>query len=256
MKHMRSSRTKTIILATTTAMIISGCISRPKEQATPGELFILGQQDLKSDRFEAARLAFKRLLREYPDSKHRRNALLNLADSYFKEEEYIEAKVQYSEYVQLYPVSPNTSRAYYFLGMSDFNRILSFDRDQSIARDALKSFMALKKRFPKSKYGAKANEKIIETRKIVADSELFIAKFYLKRGKRVSAIPRFKEIIKEYRDLPALRAEAIYFLGESFRLEESYNKAGQMYRTLIDEHPTSPFSQDAYDRLLAMTNNR
>ncbi len=253
---MLFDRTKATILTMTLAIIVSGCISRPREQATPGELFILGQQDLKSDRFEAARQAFKRLLREYPDSKHRRNALLNLADSYYKEEEYIEAKVQYSEFVQLYPVSASTSRAYYFLGMSDFNRILSFDRDQSIARDALKSFLELKKRFPKSKYGVKAVEIIPKTRKIIADSGLFIAKFYLRRGKRVSAIPRFKEIIKEYSDLPDLRAEAIYFLGESFRLEESYKKAGQTYRTLIDEHPSSPFSQDAYDRLVALTNNK
>lgn len=244
---------KNILIISFLALIAAGCISRSKEQATPGELFVLGQQDLRSDRFEAARQAFKRLLREYPDSKHRRTALLNLADSYFREEEYLEAKVQYSEFVQLYPISPHTSKAYYFLGMSDFNRILDYDRDQSIAKDALKSFKEVKKRFSRSIYNQKSDEKIKEIRGLLADSDLFIANFYLRRGQRVSAIPRFRDIIKEYRDQPDIRAEAIYRLGESFRLEESYEKAGQTYRILIEEHPTSPFSQDAYDRLLSLT---
>ncbi|MBT5948266.1 MAG: outer membrane protein assembly factor BamD [Nitrospinaceae bacterium] len=253
MKRIHPGMVKNILVISFLALIATGCISRSKEQATPGELFVLGQQDLRSDRFEAARQAFKRLLREYPDSKHRRTAPLNLADSYFQEEEYLEAKVQYSEFVQLYPVSPHTSKAYFFLGMSDFNRILDFDRDQSIANDALKSFRAVKKRFPRSKFSKKSDEKIKKIRSLLASSELFIANFYLRRGQRVSAIPRYRDIIKNYRDQPEIRAEAIYQMGESFRLEESYEKAGQTYRILIEEHPTSPFSQDAYDRLLSLT---
>jgi len=244
---------KNIIILSFLALIAAGCISPSKEQVTPGELFVLGEQDLRAERFEAARQAFKRLLREYPDSRHRRTALLNLADSYFQEEEYLEAKVQYSEFVQLYPVSPQTSKAYYFLGMSDYNRILDHDQDQSIAEDALKSFKELKKRFSRSKYGKKSDEKIKEIRSLLADSDLFIANFYLRRGQRVSAIPRYRDIIKKYHDQPKIRAEAIYRLGESFRLEESYEKAGQSYRILIEEHPTSSFSQDAYDRLLSLT---
>jgi outer membrane protein assembly factor BamD len=253
MKQIHPGMVKNIIILSFLALIAAGCISPSKEQVTPGELFVLGEQDLRAERFEAARQAFKRLLREYPDSRHRRTALLNLADSYFQEEEYLEAKVQYSEFVQLYPVSPQTSKAYYFLGMSDYNRILDHDQDQSIAEDALKSFKELKKRFSRSKYGKKSDEKIKEIRSLLADSDLFIANFYLRRGQRVSAIPRYRDIIKKYRDQPKIRAEAIYRLGESFRLEESYEKAGQSYRILIEEHPTSSFSQDAYDRLLSLT---
>ena len=249
------SRTHVIALLLLTAFFAAGCISRPTENASPGELFILGQQDLRSERFEAAREAFKRLLREYPGSKHRREALLNLADSYFKEEQYIEAKEQYHEYVKRYRFSPHTSRAYYHLGMSDYNQIFSFDRDQSLAQAALKSFKELVKHSPKSKFAGQAKEKIREIREILGKSSLFIARFYLRRGQRVSAIPRFREIIKEYRDLPKIRAEAIFYLGESFQLEESYQKAGKTYRTLIIEYPRSPFSQEAYDRLLELTKN-
>lgn len=255
MKRTNLGRTRAFVALTLLILAAGGCVSRPTSQASPGELLILGQQDLRSDRFDAARRAFKRLLREYPDSKHRRDALLNLADSYYKGEEYIEAKVQFSEYVQLYPISPNTSKAYYFLGMSDFNRVLSYDRDQSIARESLTSFKELVKRFPRSKFAPKGRAKIREVRDLIAKGDLFIAKFFLRRGQQVSAIPRFKEIVKEFRDVPEVRAEAYYLLGESLRLEESYKKAGKAYRALILQHPSSSFSRDAYDRLVSLTGN-
>jgi len=246
----------TAALLAAVSLLLGGCVVRPKEQASPGELLILGQEDLKAERFESARQAFQRLLREYPDSKHRRDALLNLADSYYKAEEYIEARVQYSEYVQLYPVSPQTAKAYYFLGMSDFNRILAYDQDQATTRDALKSFEELTKRFPRSTYAPQAKEKIEVLRELVAKHELFIARFYMAKGKHVSAIPRFLEVVKNYRDQPEVRAEAMYHLAESYRLEESYKKAGQAYRNLITDYPASRFSQEAYRRLLDLSGQK
>ncbi len=78
----------------------------------------------------------------------------------------------------------------------------------------------------------------------------------MKRGKRVSAIPRFKKIAKEFHDTPELRAQAIFYLGESYLLEESYKKAGQAFRNLINDHPESPFAQTAYSQLLNLTGKK
>jgi len=234
-------------------LLVTGCFSRPKEQASPGELLILGQEDMKSERFESARQAFKRLLREYPDSKHRRDALLNLADSYYKEREYIEARVQYAEYVQLYPVSSQTPKAYFFLGMSDFQRKLEYDQNQDITQDALKSFQELVKRFPKSKHTADAKKKIQELTHQIARHKVYIARFYFRKGLRASAIPRFQEVVKGYPGQADLRSEAMFYLGECFRLEQSYKKAGDTYKSLIQEYPSSRFARDAYQRLLAFS---
>ena len=237
-------------------LILGGCVSRPKQQASPGELLVIGEEDLRAERFEAARLAFKRLLEEHPDSKHRRSALLRLGDSYYHEEEYIESKLQYTEYVRLYPVSAGTPKAYYFLAMSDYQRNLAIDQDASVARDALKNFQTLVRRFPGSEYTADAKQKISELREYLSKNALFIANFYLRTNLRVSAIPRYKEIIRDFGDVPHVRAEAMYKLGESYRIEQSFKKAGEAYRSLLESYPDDRFASLAYGRLLALTGEK
>ncbi len=258
MPHHTTSRRLLVFLPCVCALLVlSACsASRPKQQTSPGELLVLGEADLQAERFEAARLAFKRLLEEYPDSQHRRSALLRLGDSYYHAEEYIEAKLQYSEYVRLYPVSTGTPKAYYFLAMSDYQRNLAIDQDASVARDALGNFRSLVRRFPGSEYTAEAKLKIEELRAHLAKNALFIANFYYRTNLRVSAIPRYKEIIKNYEDVPEARAEAMFKLGESYRGEESFQKAAQAYRSLLEAYPDDPYSPFAYDRLLALTGKK
>ena len=237
-------------------LMASGCVKRPKEQASPGELIVIGEEDMRAERFEAARLAFKRLLEEYPDSKHRRSALLRLGDSYYQEEEYIESKLQYAEYVRLYPVSAETPKAYYFLAMSDYQRNLAIDQDATVARDALENFQTLLRRFPGSTYTPDAKQKVSGLREHLAKNALFVANFYFRTNLRVSAIPRYREIIRDYDDVPHVRAEAMYKLGESYRIEESFKKAGEAYRSLLQSYPDDQYASPAYDRLLALTGKK
>jgi outer membrane protein assembly factor BamD len=112
------------------------------------------------------------------------------------------------------------------------------------------------RRFPRSEFASQAKEKIQVLRDRLARHYLFIARFYLTKGMRVSAIPRFQEVIKEFGDQPELRAEAMYYLAESYIQEESYQKAGETYRSLIKEYPANPFSQRAYQRLVNLTDAR
>ena len=237
-------------------LVLNGCGSKPKQQASPGELLVIGEEDLRAERFEAARIAFKRLLEEYPDSKHRRNALLRLGDSYYHAEEYIESKLQYAEYVRLYPVSAGTPKAYYFLAMSDYQRNLEIDQDATVARDALENFQTLLRRFPGSEHSNDAKQKISELREHLAKNALFVANFYFRTNLRVSAIPRYKEIIRDFEDIPHIRAEAMYKLGESYRIEESFKKAGEAYRSLLESYPEDQFASPAYGRLLALTGKK
>ena len=83
----------------------------------------------------------------------------------------MEAQVQFSEFVQLYPISKLTDRAYYLLAMSYFNVTNYHNQDQENTNMALKNFKELLKRFPKSKYREKSLQKIKEIREFLSKHE-------------------------------------------------------------------------------------
>lgn len=234
----------------------AGCLRVPEREVSEGELFILGEEDLRAKRYEKAREAFQKLLQEYPDSKLRRKALLRLADSFYQEEGFEEAKFQYRKFVELYPVTPDTPHAYYHLGMSDYQRLLAYDRGQANTRDALESFQKLTTRFPNSKFAKDARHRIRYLRYLLAQHDLFVARFYHRRGAYVSAIPRYRELIANYKDMPRLRAEALFYLGKALEEEDSPRKAAYAYQQLLREHPQSGFADRARKRVTRLNGRR
>ncbi len=237
------------LLAAISLGLSLGCARAPEERVSAGELFVLGREDLRERNFTKAREAFQKLLQEYPDSKLRAEALLNLADAYYKEEGYEESKFHYKKFVDLYPIHTKTPHALYYLGLSDYRRILSYDQDPQFARDALESFQKLKRSFPNHELVREAEERIRKLRRHLARHELYIARFYYGQGLYVSAIPRLREFLDEYEDVNEERDYALFILGESLMAEESYEKAGKAYGRLVKEFPGSSYARRARRRL-------
>ena len=137
------------IIVLASLLVLGGCSARkaPPSASSAGDLIVLGRENMQAQNFERARAAFNRILQEYPESNLRSVALISLADSFYASKEYDEAKFQYDKFVQLYPVNPQTPRAYYFLAMCDYNRLASVDRDQIEAENALANFRRLVRQY-------------------------------------------------------------------------------------------------------------
>jgi outer membrane protein assembly factor BamD len=234
-----------------------GCAARQatEKERSAGDLLILGKEDLSARNFERAREAFNRILREYPESHLRSEALLSLADSFYAAKEYQEAKFQYEKFVQLYPVNPQTARAYYFLGMSDFQRLNAIDRDQTLTREALKNFRKLAAQFPGEPHVEEALPKVRILEEKLAQNQYYISEFYYRKGLYHSAIPRLEELLKEFPKTSVADA-ALYLLGESYRHEESHEKAASAYRRLLADYPSSRYRSRSESRLRQVTNLR
>lgn len=237
------------LLAALSLGLSLGCARSPEGRVSAGELFVLGREDLRERNYAKAREAFQKLLQEYPDSKLRAEALLNLADAYYKEEGYEESKFHYKKFVDFYPVHTKTPHALYYLGMSDYKRVRAYDQDPQFARDALESFQKLKRSFPNHKFVKEAEEKIRKLRRHLARHDLYIARFYYGQGLYVSAIPRLREYLAEYEDVNEERDYALFILGESLMAEESHEKAEKAYRRLVKEFPKSSYARRARRRL-------
>ncbi|MED5579551.1 MAG: outer membrane protein assembly factor BamD [Nitrospinota bacterium] len=230
-------------------MSLNGCFSKPKEGAPPGRLLTIGQEDLVSERYENAKNAFELLLKKYPNSKHRREALFNLAEVYYRDEEFLEAQVQFSEFVQLYPLSRLTDKAYFLLAMSYFNVTNYHDQDQENTQNALKNFRELLKRFPKSKYKEKTTQKIKEIQEFLSEHEFSIAYFYFKKGINVSCIPRFNKIILNYPDSLKVKENSLFYLGNAYFKEQSYKKAWKTFMQLLEDYPRTKYRKKAINFL-------
>ena len=223
-------------------------ISKRDLRETAQDYYVFGTQVYKSGDFTKAQEAFQKIIDEYPDSDLRRDALLNLADAYYGNEEFEESRFQYMKFLELYPTYSQADTVMYRIGMSSFLRMRPDNRDQSGTQEAIQDFETFLLAFPESSHFRDVLQKIIYCRNKLAAHDLGIAKFYFKQGSYHSAVTRFDDILKSY---PAVyfRDEVLYYKGESYFLEESKEKAAETFQSLISQFPNSPFTKKAHERL-------
>lgn len=188
--------------------------------------------------YHQAAAIFQELLDKYPYSRYAPEAHLRLADSYFHLKEYESAILIYDEFQRLRPSHPEVPYALFQLGECYFRQILSIDRDQSAVINAQRWFEKLVSRFPESRYASEAGKKISECRTRLAERELYVGKFYLKRGDYFSALERFERVMSSYPHA-GLTDRALYYAGRCYRKLRNKDKADEMFRRLQEDYPDS-----------------
>jgi len=140
--------------------LIVGCTSTNKKiNLPPGELITEGKHQIKKKGNNKAKEHLHQLLEDYPDSKERVQGLMLLANTYYLDNEYEEAKFHYQSFIELYPANKYVDRAFFYKAMSDFKMREIATRDQTNTIAALEGFEETIKRFPKSPLVAKAVKK-------------------------------------------------------------------------------------------------
>ena len=159
---------------------------------------------------------FQRIKEEHPLSKLALMAELGIADSYFSDGLFVEAEMNYTEFINLHPTNPNVPYAIYQLGMCHYKQMSSIDRDQTETMKAKKEFERLIFQFPASRFAALAQQKLRECKKRLAEHEFYVGHFYFKMKQYKAALKRFELIEKEYPNL-GLDYKVAYFLAETRR---------------------------------------
>ncbi|MBX9768849.1 MAG: outer membrane protein assembly factor BamD, partial [Bdellovibrionales bacterium] len=170
-----------------------------KDQGTPEGLFEYAEQLEKDDRYEEAIQKFQEVKNKHPYSKLATAAELRVADIYYKRETFIEAQAAYQIFKELHPRHPSADYVTFRLGMSYFMQLPStIDRDLGQAHKAILYFEELARAYPQSQHVEEAAKKRGEARRMLADKELYIADFYLKREHFQSALPRYEKVLTLY----------------------------------------------------------
>jgi len=149
----------------------------------------------------------EKLIKRYPDHKVIPLARLNLAYSYYKFGQKELSTSTVNQFITLYPSHPSMDYAYYLKGLNLYqergmiNKLTLqdiSDRDINDLKKAFKAFQEVVTNFPNSKYSQDSTDRMTYLMNKIAEYDLHVARYYMKRKAFIAAINRAKNIYTNY----------------------------------------------------------
>ncbi|QMU56622.1 MAG: outer membrane protein assembly factor BamD [Candidatus Mycalebacterium zealandia] len=125
-------------------------------------------------------------------------ASLKTADIYFADEKFQSAADQYKRFIADNPKHPGREHALLGLSESFYRMKESYTRDQEPCKQAIYWYQSLLSYHPETEHKDSALEKIGFCNETLAESELEIGKFYLRRKHYEAARRRFTYVAKNF----------------------------------------------------------
>ena len=242
-------------LALAVVALLSGCSwfnSRPSTVPPAAKLYEDGERLLQNGRYEQAREAFSRLVERHPESELVPVASFLIGETYFRAEEYEKAGKEFESFVTLYPSHAIADLGQYRLARSYFDRMPIIERDQGVSAKALAEFQKLIRLYPESRYAPDAIAKIEVCRLRLAQKELWVADYYVKRNNFQAALQRYDAVLKEYARTTVV-PEALYQKADVLIRLGKTDDAAQVLRRLLEQYPQSDWSARAKQRQTRLT---
>ncbi len=215
-------------------------VERPVE-----ELYDQAHDLLLAGDFKKAAHAFEEVERQHPYSQWAVKAQLMAAYAYYEATEYDAAIAAAKRFLELHPGHKDAPYAQYLVGISYYEQISDVRRDQGMTEHALEELTTLVQRYPRSQYARDAQLKIDLVRDHLAGKEMEIGRFYLKRGRYVAAINRFRRVIENYQTTTHV-PEALHRLVEAYLALGLEDEAKQAGAVLGYNYPGSIWYQRSY----------
>lgn len=234
-------------------VLVSGCSylnkkdeNDPANNWTVERLYKEGKRAMESANYEKAVKYFEFLETRYPFGVIGRQTLLDLAYVYYKTEKYDEAITSCDRFIRLYPQNPSVDYAFYLKGLVNFDRgkgladrFLSIDKSQRDPGAALKAFQAFKdlgERFPDSAYLQDAQQRMVYLRNMLAQYEINVANYYMRRGAFVAAANRARYVVENY-ERTSLVPDALVIMAKCYKILEMDDLYADALRVLRMNYP-------------------
>ncbi len=167
----------------------------------------------------------EKLEARYPYGRFAQQSQIEIAYCYYKDNERASAIAAADRFIKLHPGHPSVDYAYYLKGLVNFNedgglfaRFSSQDmteRDPKGAREAFAAFRELVTRFPESKYAADSSARMKYLVNTLAQNEVHVARYYMKRNGFVAAANRAQQVVLNYPQTPAVE-EAVFIMVRAY----------------------------------------
>ena len=194
---------KKLALLILVVICLTGCPSLWKTAATeksdtPDEMFTRAEKLIKEKNYDDAIETLERLKSAHPDYSKIEEVYLKIADAAFEKGSYENAAAKYYQFMELYPASKQVPRAKFNIAMCYFKQIKGADLDSRVIQQAVDAFKALADDPNAGEWAKKAQEKLKECRRRLAEKELYKAKTYVSVGNYKAARVAAQRILDEY----------------------------------------------------------
>ena len=218
-----------LLLSLTSCAFFDKAKIDPYKDMPEAELYNLGSEFLANADIPQAVVLFEMLEARFPFSTYAQQSILDLAFAYYDFGQKDDAIAECDRFIDLYPNHPNLDYAYYLRAISNLEKEQPFFQEllgQDISKydltrleQAYSDFLLISNKFEGSKYAADAQNRLIFLRNAMANHEVYIAKYYLKRGAFLASSERAKYMLETYPGAPASKDALIVLI-------DSYNKLG------------------------------
>jgi len=252
---VRARRLSTLILGgvlVATLLMSAGCQSRGKarelKNATPESLYKNAHKALESNDYAFSIKQYEALTSRFPFTDQARQARLDLIYVYYRQGENETATDAAEQFLRENPTHPRVDYAWYMKGLIDFEhtpwafeRWFGVDmakRPPASLMSSITAFSKVVRDYPKSVYAHDAQRRLIYLRNRLAEYEINVARYYVKRGAYLGAAQRAQRTIEQYDGAPAVQ-EALEIMIYSYQhlgLKDLQANAEQVYKLNYSEN--------------------
>ena len=237
-----------LYLALIIILLLTACSQKVVPQNSAEKYFQEGEKFYESNLFEDAIASWEKVRDSYYSPELNMLAELKIAETYYRSERYEEASAAYGDFLKQHPNDSRINDVLYRLGLSHYQQILSPDRDQTSTRNALNVFQELVRRFPDYPQAEEAGYLIQRCQNRLAEAEVYVGQYYLKKAAYAAAIKRLENALQTYPDY-YYRDEAYFYLGQAYLKSAQPDKAKAMFNQLFEQFPGSEYLVEAQEIL-------
>jgi len=233
------------------SLALGGCHSRGKlkdsDRMSAQTLYKAARKSLDNSDYETSDKQYEALTARYPFSDQARQARLDLIYAYYRKGETESATDAAKQFLDENPTHPRVDYAWYMRGLIDFEhtpwsieRWFGVDMARRPPTELLSSitaFSTVVKDYPKSEYAHDAQRRLIYLRNRLAEYEVNVARYYVRRGAYVAAAQRAQRAVEQYDGAPSVQ-EALEIMIDCYRrlgLKDLQANVEQVYQTNYHE---------------------
>jgi outer membrane protein assembly factor BamD len=236
---------RVLFVAAAFTLSMTGCRSHRADEGKSGPevIYARAQKAIRSSSYAEAVKQLEALQSRFPFSEPARQAQLDLIYAYYKNREVDPAVDAADTFIRENPTNPRVDYAYYMKGLVYFERQSNWlerrfrvdlsQRPPVNARKSFDSFQQLIEKYPHSEYATDSRQRMVYLRNRLADFELHVALYYMRRGAYVGALNRAKYCVENYDGAPAVKG-SMKVIVDAYRalgMKDLEANAQQVYST-------------------------